>query len=84
MRYLRNKRDGFIYEWHEILAANPLCEEVTEEQAFPERFVKPEVVEEVKKARIKRKGALDMSTELPAEPDMTMPELAAEAARGLP
>lgn len=84
MRYLRNKRDGFIYEWHEILAANPLCEEVTEEQAFPERFVKPEVVEEVKKARIKRKGALDMSTELPAEPDTTMPELAAEAARGLP
>jgi ATP sulfurylase len=84
MQYLRNKRDGFIYEWHEILAANPLCEEVTEEQAFPERFMKPEVVEEVRKARIKRKGALDMSTELPAEPDMTLPELAAEAARGMP
>ena len=84
MRYLRNKKDGFIYEWHEILATNPLCEEVTAEQAFPEHFVKPEVVEEVKKARIKRKSTLDMTTELPSEPDTTMPELAAEAARGLP
>ncbi len=84
MRYLRNRNDGFIYEWNEILAANPICEEVTEEQAFPERFIKPEVVEEVKKARIKRNGALDMTTELPKEPDTTMPELAAEAARGLP
>ena len=38
MRYLRNRNDGFIYEWNEILAENVLCEEVTEEQAYPERF----------------------------------------------
>lgn len=38
MRYLRNRNDGFIYPWDAILADNPLCEEVTEEQAFPERF----------------------------------------------
>lgn len=37
-KYLRNRNDGFIYPWNEILAANPLCEEVTEEQAFPEKF----------------------------------------------
>lgn len=38
MKYLRNRNDGFIYPWNEYLAANPLCEEVTEEQAFPEKF----------------------------------------------
>lgn len=84
MRYLRNKRDGFIYEWNEILAANPICEEVTEEQAFPERFIPPGVVEEVKKARAKRKSTLDMTSDIPDPPDTTSPELAADAARGLP
>lgn len=39
MRYLRVKRDGFIFEWNPILAENPDVEEVTEEQAFPERFI---------------------------------------------
>jgi hypothetical protein len=37
-KFLRNKNDGSIYPWNEYLAANPLCEEVTEEQAFPEKF----------------------------------------------
>lgn len=37
-KYLRNKNDGFIYDWNPILAKHPLCEEVTEEIAFPERF----------------------------------------------
>ena len=31
-RYLRNKVDGTIYGWNSILAANPKCEEVTEEE----------------------------------------------------
>ena len=30
-RWLRNIRDGEIYEWDAILAENPLTEEVTEE-----------------------------------------------------
>lgn len=38
MKYLRNRNDGFIYPWNEYLAVNPLCEEISEEQAFPERF----------------------------------------------
>jgi len=39
IRYLKNRRDGTIYEWDEILAANASVFEVTEEEAFPERFV---------------------------------------------
>lgn len=81
-RYLRNKRDGFIYEWHPTLAANVLCEEVTEEQAYPERFIPEPVAEEP--AKRKRK-VLDLSTAgIPEPPPYTAPELAAEASRRLP
>ncbi|MEI2419102.1 hypothetical protein V6O07_02425, partial [Arthrospira platensis SPKY2] len=55
-RYLRNKKDGFIYPWHPTLAKNPLCEEVTEEQAFPERFVRTEQVERVRLSRAARQA----------------------------
>lgn len=41
-RWLRNKKDGEIYGWNQILADNPLTEEVTEEQAFPEKFMTKE------------------------------------------
>ena len=83
-RYLRNRNDGWIYEWDAILAANPICEEVSEEEAYPERFVKPEVVEKAKRGR-KRKGTLDLSTDdIPEEPTYTPPELAADASRRLP
>ena len=84
--YLRNRRDGFIYEWHPILAKNPMCEEVTEEEAFPERFVKPEQIEVVKKPRATRKTkALDLSTDdIQDEPRYVAPEIEADASRNLP
>jgi len=85
-KYLRNKTDGFIYEWHPILADNPKCEEVTEEEAFPERFVKPEQIEQVTKTRATRKTkALNLSTDdIVEEPAYTSPELKANASKGLP
>lgn len=80
MRYLRNKNDGFIYEWNEILSKNVLCEEVTEEEAYPERFLTPSV--EKAKRRTKR---LELSTDdIPEEPVYTSPELSADASRDLP
>jgi hypothetical protein len=79
-KYLRNKNDGFIYGWHPILAANPLCEEVTEEEAFPERFVTP-VVE---RARRRAKRIEITEDDIPEEPVYTSPELSADASRNLP
>ena len=80
MRYLRNKNDGFIYEWHPTLAGNVLCEEVTEEEAYPERFITPAVGKA--KRRTKR---LELSTDdIPEEPVYTSPELSADASRDLP
>ena len=75
-RFLRNKKDGFIYDWNPILAENPLCEEVTEEQAYPERFVP--------KAQKGRKSKLALETEdVPEEPVVVNEELNIEASKGL-
>lgn len=74
MRYLRNRADGFIYEWHPILAKNPKLEEVSEQEAFPERFI-PETVRS-------RKAAVNMSTpDIPEAPPVVNTELSRDASR---
>lgn len=88
--YIRVKKDGFIYEYNEILAKNSGCEVIPEEVAYPERFVPQHVAERVEapekpKRGPKRKAALDLSTaDIPEAPPYTSPELAEEAARGMP
>lgn len=88
--YIRVKKDGFLYDYNEILAKNPGCEVITEQEAFPERFVPAHVADRVKtpgnpKHTTKRKAALDLSTaDIPEAPLYTPPELAEEAARGMP
>ena len=78
--YIRVRKDGTIYDYNEILAKNPDCEVISEEIAYPERFM-PEVA----KTKPKRKSALDLATaDIPEPPVYTSPELAAEAAHGMP
>jgi hypothetical protein len=80
-RYIRVKKDGFIYAYNEILAKNPECEVVEEDEVLPS----PEVVEQVKAKRGRPKVALDLSTaDIPEPPLHTPPELAADAARKWP
>jgi hypothetical protein len=74
MRYLRDK-SGFIYEWNEILAANKDCEEVTEQEAYPENFV-PE-------KQKGRKTKVDLGDTEVQEAPQHSEELAAEASKGL-
>lgn len=80
MRYLRNKVDGFIYEWDEILARHPKCEEVTEQEAFPERFKTAAVAKANKRAKKIELVADDIID----EPVYNSPELSADASRDLP
>lgn len=88
--YIRVKKDGFVYDYNEILAKNPACEVITEQEAFPERFVPAHVADRVEtpenpKRTTKRKAALDLSTaDIPEAPPYNSPELAAEASKGLP
>lgn len=78
--FIRVRKDGTIYDYNEILAKNPDCEVIPEEIAYPERFM-PEAA----KGGKKRKAALDLSTaDIPEPPVYTSPELAAEAAHGMP
>jgi hypothetical protein len=76
--YIRVRKDGFIYDYNEILAQNPECEVVPEEVAYPERFIPAHVTK-------RRKVALDLSTsEIPETPPETFTELSNDASRGLP
>lgn len=75
-RWLRNIKDGEIYGWNEILAENPNVEEITEEQAFPEKFIP--------KTQKTRKAKVNLETEIPEEGDSTPDVLAEEASKGLP
>lgn len=56
-RYLR-VQDGTIHGWNEWLAMEPNVREVTEEEAYPERFVKGG----------KRKAAVNLETDEQADP----------------
>ena len=87
--FIRVKADGFIYDFNPILAKNPECEVVSEEIAYPERFIPPAVVQQIaaedKPTGRKKRGTLDLTTaEIPEAPPYTPPELAEEAARGMP
>lgn len=65
---LLQHRDGTIHGWNEWLAQEPGMVEVTEEQAYPERFVKGG----------KRTAKVNMATTLPAEPQADSNILAGE------
>lgn len=90
--FIRVKKDGFIYDYNEIMAANPACEVVPEEIAYPERFIPAHAAEYVetepapapKATKPRRKAALDLTTaDIPEPPPYTPAELAEEVSRGL-
>jgi hypothetical protein len=82
MRCLKSRNNGAVWEWNKILAENPACFELTEEEAFPERFIRPAQIEA---AIAKRNGRppLNLYTEEVQEPCVTSPELSADASRNL-
>jgi len=75
-RWLRNIKDGEIYGWNEILADSPLTEEVTEEQAFPEKFLPKK--EKGRKTKVKLKTEV-----IPEDEKAVNIELAEEATKGI-
>lgn len=83
--WIRVKRDGYLFPFDEILAQNPECEVITEQEAFPEKFITPEVkqaIEKVTKTRTRR-APLALNTEVPTPPPYNSPELAADASQGI-
>lgn len=87
-RYLKNRKDGWIFEWDAILAKNPNVFEVTEEEAYPERFIPTEAVEKVEKRRGRKRKEEEQlalwTDDIPEPPGYNNPELNAEASKGLP
>lgn len=85
-RWLKHRTDGTIYEWDSILDKHPRLVEVTEQEAFPEKFIPVSAIEAVAKKRGRKpKTGLDLYTDdIPEEPGYNNAELNAEASRGLP
>lgn len=79
-RYLKSKKQGDVYIWHELYAKNEDLYEVTEQEAFPERFM-PESA----KARSSALADKLATSEVVIEKATTgtPPELAKDAAKGL-
>lgn len=84
-RWLRRKADGVIYGYHEALAKQTeILEEVSEEEAWPERQMPP-VDEAVQVVRAKKSGlATALSGEIPPQEQKDDTKLRAEASRKLP
>lgn len=75
VKYLRSKETGAIFDAHDRLVGRPEFEEVTEEQAFPERFISATALE--------KKSTIDLTVPEAAAvpPPPTTPELTADASR---
>lgn len=75
MRYLRSNINGMVFEWNEIMARNPDVKEVTEHEAYPERFAPVDLT--------KRKSSIELNIpkEVTVPPTEASPELRAEASK---
>lgn len=82
-KWLRHKQDGTIYAWNAILARDPICEEITEAEAFPDRAPKVEQAEAP--AKPAKKATKKKVVDAP-KLDIVFDEddLREEASRGLP
>jgi hypothetical protein len=83
--WLRRKSDGVIYGYHEALARQKdIFDEVTEEEAWPERFAPP--IDPVKQKDREAKSGLAKALEQPIPPTEVIDDmpLRREASRKLP
>lgn len=76
MKYLRSTTNGFVFEYNERLANLPEWQEVTEKEAFPERFAPVDL------ATREQKVVIDVPASIADPPPVVVsPELEAEATR---
>jgi hypothetical protein len=85
--YIRVKKDGFIFEYDEILARNAECEVIAEEVAYPERFANPVQVEKaVTNSRKRKYNVTDnlATADVPDEPTYSNKQVNLDASKDLP
>lgn len=93
-RWLRNRLDGTIYEWNEILAENAKCEEVSDMLLFPEAYIRtasqmPNLEEASAKTarkpgRPKKDLGVDEMVESQTQPPFSSEDFSADVSRGWP
>jgi hypothetical protein len=93
-RWLRNKLDGTIYEWNEVLAENAKCEEIDDCMLFPDAYVRvasqaPQPVEfaeapKKKGGRPKKDLGLEEMVESQTPPPFSNEDFNVEVGKGWP
>jgi hypothetical protein len=88
-RWLRVKRDGFLFEWDPILANNTACEEVADHIVFPEKYAEnPEPTTPRQKGRPRKNLGVEQLeqkvTEAENPPTFTSDDFSAEVGKGWP
>lgn len=81
-RWLRHTDDGFIYGWTEDLAKHPKLREVSDEEAFPEKYIPTETTARITKGRAKPVKV--EAPVLPEKPLMSTEEILASMAPAQP
>lgn len=79
-QFIRVKKTGAVLSYDKLLANNPECEIISEQEAFPERFVNQRILKKAQDARKTRNIKLDLSTEEPKQPKRNQ-EVSAEVTR---
>ena len=89
-RWLRNRNDGTLYEWNEILSENALCEEIPDAMVFPAAYANvasqaPQTAETPKKQGRPKKdlGVAEMEAAVTPGP-FTSSDFSAEVGKGWP
>ena len=79
-RWLKHIDDGFIFGYTDGLATHLKLREVSEEEAFPEKFAPKQLM---KKAATRKKKLVVSTDDIPQEPAYTSEELNQDASRDL-
>lgn len=81
--FIRVRKDGFIYPYNDVMAKNPACEVITEQEAYPEKFVDNPNPSAKQRGR-KPKVELTPPPEQEPTENLVATHLGPEASKGLP
>lgn len=75
IKYMRSRANGVVFPWNERMAKNPNVEVISEQEAFPERFI-PEAFK-----GIPQRVDISIPKEVVEAPPQVAPELLQEASK---
>lgn len=83
--FFRSMSNGLIFDYDERLKGNPNVEEITEQQAYPDKFIPVDRIADLRTEQIMRGShPVDLTIPEQEEKPYTPPELAEQAGKRWP